>query len=199
MDHAVKVISERVAAYPKHHVVQAVIWSTPNQDVNFHETSNGQSSSVLALKDHSKHYPDIVVTNTDQRTTSTLTEILDWELMPVIGLLNLDIQGAELHALQGLDDNIARVEAVYSEVNTQELYEGCAQLDELDSWLQGHGFTRLEMELTSEGWGDAFWLRNDLLPRSWRLTLLGDGWRRRWRTFEETFVVVARSALKQLR
>ena len=171
MEDASAVIRERIKGRGEQRVVTAVVWSESGARVDFHETSNGQSSSVLDLHDHSLHYPDIVVTRSQERVTSTLEELIDWQAMPQIGLLNLDIQGAELHALKGLGDKIKRVQAIYSEVNVEELYAGCPLLADLDQWLSDRGFTRLALELTPQGWGDGFWLRNDCLPRTWRWTL----------------------------
>lgn len=172
MEEASAVIRERIEGRDEQRVVTTVVWSESGQIVEFHETSNGQSSSVLELQDHSLHYPDIVVTRSQEKVTSTLEEIINWDAMPQVGLLNLDIQGAELHALRGLGNKIERVQAIYSEVNVQELYTGCPLLGDLDHWLKERGFTRIALELTEQGWGDGLWLRNDRLPRTWRWTLL---------------------------
>lgn len=171
MEDASAIIRERVKRRAEQSVTTAVVWSESGVRVDFHETSNGQSSSVLELRDHSLHYPDIVVTRSHERVTTTLEELIDWQTMPEIGLLNLDIQGAELHAMQGLGDKIVRVRAIYSEVNVEELYAGCPLLADLDHWLGDRGFTRVTLKLTGQGWGDGLWLRNDCLPRTWRWIL----------------------------
>lgn len=168
MSGAVDSIRERIAKFPNHRVVHAVVWSESNVRLRFHETSNGQSSSVLGLKTHADHYPDIIVVREEDRNTTTLADLIDWHEMPEIDLLNLDIQGAELHALQGLGSKISCVNSIYSEINTEELYEGCALLDELDGWLAHHNFVRVDAEFTGQGWGDGFWIRRDCLPLLWR-------------------------------
>ncbi len=172
MSAAVDEIRHRITPLPNQRVAHAVVWSKPGVRLRFHETSNGQSSSVLELKTHADHYPEIIVTHEEDRDTSVLADLIDWQHMPEIGLLNLDIQGAELHALQGLGPKISCVESIYSEVNTEELYKDCALLDDLDAWLAGHNFVRLDIALTGQGWGDAFYMRRDCLPLFWRTRLL---------------------------
>lgn len=169
MDDAAAEIRSRIAHLPHHRVAPAVVWSESGQQMTFHVTSNGQSSSVLKLKTHSDHYPEIVVTREHLRTTSTLFQLLMDQGLSRIDLLNLDIQGAELEALKGLGAAINHVGAIYSEINTEELYEGCALLPDLDAWLARHSFVRVETELTAQGWGDALWIRHDQLPTFWRV------------------------------
>ena len=74
--------------------------------------------------------------------------------------LNMDIQGAELKCLQGFEDGLKMIDYIYAEVNTKELYAGCAQLPELDAWLAARGFKRVEISMTGWGWGDALYVRN---------------------------------------
>ena len=52
------------------------------------------------------------------------------------------------------------IDYIYAEVNTKELYAGCAQLPELDAWLDARGFKRVEISMTGWGWGDALYVRN---------------------------------------
>jgi len=75
--------------------------------------------------------------------------------------MNLDIQGAELKALKGSTLILPHIKSIYTEVNTKELYENCAMLHELDSYLESFGFTRVETSMTEHGWGDAFYIKKD--------------------------------------
>ena len=47
--------------------------------------------------------------------------------------LNLDIQGAELLALRGIEDNLKFIDYIYTEVNTGEVYKNCAKVYEIDN------------------------------------------------------------------
>ncbi len=51
-----------------------------------------------------------------------------------------------------------------SEVNLEELYEGCCLIDELDEYLKSFGFERKITKLWDDGavgWGDALYIKND--------------------------------------
>jgi len=74
---------------------------------------------------------------------------------------NLDIQGAELMALRGAEKILAGVRAVYTEVNTKELYVGCAQLGEIDEFLGARGFVRVALKVLTHGWGDGLYVRKE--------------------------------------
>lgn len=138
-------------------VIQAVV-SDRVETVTFKITNNGQSSSMLALKEHRKEHPEIHVVREIPLQTSLLDDLVDTHSIRA-NFLNMDIQGAELKCLQGFERNLAQIDYVYVEVNVKELYEGCARLGELDAWLDAHGFERKEIEMTPHGWGDAFYMR----------------------------------------
>jgi hypothetical protein len=72
---------------------------------------------------------------------------------------NFDIQGAELLALKGAIGALPYAKVLYMEVNTEEVYKGCAQIEELDTFLGDHGFTRVMTDITEAGWGDAIYIR----------------------------------------
>ena len=54
-----------------------------------------------------------------------------------------------------------KIDYIYSEVNKAELYEGCAQMNELDNFLGEYGFKRVETYWpeTWDNWGDAFYIK----------------------------------------
>ena len=122
-------------------VIQGVV-SDKVELVEFKITNNFQSSSILELKTHLEAHPSI----NDRNIRANF--------------LNMDIQGAELKCLQGFEDGLKMIDYIYAEVNTKELYAGCAQLPELDAWLAARGFKRVEISMTGWGWGDALYVRN---------------------------------------
>ena len=71
--------------------------------------------------------------------------------------LNLDIQGAELLALKGFLKGLEKIEYVYTEVNSGEVYKDCAKIEELDFFLKEYNFERVETNMTQYEWGDAFY------------------------------------------
>jgi FkbM family methyltransferase len=119
------------------------------------ETFNtGQSNSLLKPKDHLKHYPEIKFTGTETVPVKPLRKL---EIDPTqYNLLNIDVQGYELEVLRGAD--LTHIDAIYTEVNRAEVYEGCAMVDDLDKFL-APAFTRVDTVWTGQGWGDAIYKR----------------------------------------
>jgi DNA-directed RNA polymerase len=75
---------------------------------------------------------------------------------------NFDIQGAELLALKGAEESIKYAKALYLEVNTEEVYQGCALVGDLDTYLGERGFERVLTKMWDNGscgWGDALYVR----------------------------------------
>jgi hypothetical protein len=75
-----------------------------------------------------------------------------------VDFLNLDLQGAEAMAIRGMGDLIKGFKWVYSEVNKEELYEGCMLIDSFDLLMLSHGFRRIETKWCGNtGWGDSLY------------------------------------------
>ena len=145
-------------------VIQAVV-SDKYEQATFNVTNNFQSSSILNLRDHLVAHPNVYVTDQLRMSTTTLDSIVRSNSIRA-NFLNMDIQGAELKCLQGFGDTISMIDYVYTEVNTKELYSGCALLQDIDTWLGSRGFERKAISMTPYGWGDAFYIRRSLLPTS---------------------------------
>jgi FkbM family methyltransferase len=132
-----------------------------NQQVNFSITNNGESSSILELGTHKQHYPTITVVDNKEVLTTTIDTFMTNNNLDgkKYNLWNLDIQGAELKALKGGINNLQYVDAVYMEVNIEEVYKGCALLPEIDMFMGKNGFMRIHTVLVRQGWGDALYVR----------------------------------------
>lgn len=134
------------------------------EKVNFKVTSNaGQSSSFLDLHEHKIHHPDVVVVNEIPLTTLSADDLIANNNinMDNYNFLNLDLQGAELLALKGMENNLKYIDYVYCEVNISELYKGNPLVGEIDKFLLEHGFVGKEELITGAGWGDKFYMRNN--------------------------------------
>lgn len=131
------------------------------RDVEFNITNNGQSSSILPLDTHSKHYPHITVSEKRKMRTTTLKKLIEENSFPIetLNFWNFDIQGAELLALKGAEEYLKYAKYIYIEVNVETLYSGCALLPELDDFLSSKGFQRVGIKLVEQGWGDALYIR----------------------------------------
>ena len=140
------------------HVIEALVSDVPG-DVTFNVANNGQSSSILEFGTHSNEHPDVVFTGAKTLTATTIDILAEEGIIGPCNFMNLDIQGAELMALKGGEKYLEGVDYIYTEVNRKELYKGCVLLPELDRWLSQKGFTRVELEMTIHGWGDALYVR----------------------------------------
>ena len=135
--------------------------------VKFNITNFSQSSSLLELGTHEQSYPSIRVVESREVKTQTLNNFIRYNNIDISGcnFWALDIQGKELDVLKGADEYIRYADAIYCEVNIQEVYKGCSILSDLDAYLEEKGFIRIKLELTSEGWGDALYIRNEKRER----------------------------------
>jgi FkbM family methyltransferase len=146
-------------------VYQAVVSDEDNKIVEFKRTNNGQSSSILEFGTHATHYSWCVVTERTQMVTTTVDTFMKRNnLNPAnYDFWNFDIQGAELMALKGATNALRYAKVLYLEVNTEEVYRGCAKLNELDEYLGARGFRRIMTKIVREGWGDALYIRIPLV------------------------------------
>ncbi len=175
------VLQSNIAQFPGHRAVQTCLAETDGRVASFYRTNNrGESSSILRMGVHSQLLPQIQVIEETTLETSTFATLCERERLDLglYDLLVMDIQGAELLALQGFGETLDRFSGIYLEVNLQPLYQGCALLGEIDAFLKARGFTRRETLLTQQQYGDAFYLRAgvaeeppaDLMARSHQVT-----------------------------
>lgn len=155
-------------------------------------TSMDQSSSILPLAKHKDIYPTIrEVAQVEVRARCLDTLLAEEGLRAEdFNFLNLDIQGAELMAMRGARRLLANIEAVNTEVNLQELYQGAGLLGELEQFMAKLGFGRAAMVTPwHPSWGDAFYVRKPIVT----MTTLGRNGRFANQLFQYMFLqLVAR-------
>lgn len=125
-------------------------------------TSMDQSSSLLRLKRHSEFYPDIIHCETVTVPVKTLDHIVSELGLPLssFSLLNIDVQGVENQVIAGAGELLKYVDIVYTEVNFDELYEGCSQIESTDELLERYGFRRHNYRCSyHHSWGDAIYTK----------------------------------------
>jgi len=143
-------------------VINALVWNEDNIEKTFHISNSTQSSSILAFGQHSKLYPSIVTVKSITLRTSRLDSIIqNGTQLRKFDFVNLDIQGVELQALQGMGSILDDVVWIYSEVNFEEMYRDCSRISEIDDYLSPFGFKRqLTKKAIRGGWGDALYVKN---------------------------------------
>ncbi len=145
------------STYPNLNIENAIV-SDVIESVSFNIANNGQSSSLLDFGIHKHYHPDIHYVNTISGTTELLSNIIR-KYDTHFNFLNLDIQGAELKALRGMGQYLSKVDYIYTEVNSDDVYKGCCLVSEIDEYLLHFGLFRVETSWTPNKWGDAFYMR----------------------------------------
>ena len=138
-----------------------------NSGVFFKTNNNGLSSSLLKLKKHKIIFPDIIETAELPITLKTLDKYFIEQQDPSnkqkYNFLVLDIQGAELLALEGAKNTLKQIDGIISEINYDELYEKGTSLEELDKFLIQHQFIRVDTKTESKGYGNALYINKMFL------------------------------------
>jgi len=144
--------------YPDVQIENAVV-SDQIETVKFNRSNNGQSSSILEFGLHKHFHPHVYYVSSCEVETKLLKNIIcDYNIE--YNFLNLDIQGAELKALKGMEEYLNKVDYIYTEVNSDYVYENCAIVTELDDYLKQFHLFRVETKWCENfRWGDAFYIR----------------------------------------
>ena len=131
--------------------------------IELNVANNGESSSLLDFEEHSKEHPQVEYVGKVETWAFKIDTMLDKKGFnrSMFNFANIDIQGAELIALQGMTEQLSHLDYVYLEVNEKHLYKDCVLIPELDEFLESHGFKSEMTEMTVHGWGDALYVRKN--------------------------------------
>lgn len=147
-----------LAKFPSILIENAIV-NDVEEDVTFHISNNGQSSSILDLGLHKTLHPEIHYVKSFQSRSKRLENVISTYTIP-FNFLNLDIQGVELRALKSLGKYLEKVDYIYTEVNSDFVYEKCDLIGDIDEYLGTFGFKRVETKWFGRGkWGDAFYIK----------------------------------------
>jgi FkbM family methyltransferase len=136
--------------------------------VPFYIANNMQSSSLLEFGTHSEHHGHVFYHGAIRQDTTTLKNFIENNKIDMkdLNFWNFDIQGVELRALKSAGDYIKYADAIYLEVNYEEVYKNCDKIYDIDEYLLGKGFYRLDTKFCHPcGWGDALYVRKQLVKR----------------------------------
>jgi len=142
-------------------VIEAAVWNESGVKLEFNVASNGESSSLLDFGSHAESYPQIKYESSIVVFTKRLDELIPTDQFA--DFLNIDVQGVELKALQGLGSRITEFKWVYTEVNKSEVYKDCTLIGDLDDYLGEQGFKRISTRwVFGKGWGDALYRNQNM-------------------------------------
>ena len=152
-------------------VIELAAWDSEIASMTLHVTNNSESTSLLEMGTHRVHYPHISVMQEVKVRAGRLDKHLPKGAN--FDFVNLDIQGAELQALKGLEEYMPQVQWIYSEINFEDLYVGGTTIYALDDFLKRAGFVMVaRMRVPKVGWGDGLWIRKEIRTNRFK-SLLG--------------------------
>lgn len=138
--------------------------------MNTEQANKGMSNSILTPAKHLRQYPSIEFNGTEEVKVITLDGLIKQRedlLAPFevadpspYNMLVMDVQGYELEVLKGAPETLGHIDYIYTEVNRDEVYEGCARIEQIDEYLIG--FTRVETSWAGGTWGDAIYVKKTL-------------------------------------
>lgn len=152
-------LTERLRPFPGFRAIRAAVGSQAGTAKMYASVNDGLSSSLLKPKLHLEHYPDIPFPTTLEVPLISLDEFFKTEDISLYNFLNLDVQGYELEVLKGSMGILHRIDAILSEINRVELYEGCVMIEGLERFLAQFGFRRVAIEWTADTWGEAIYVK----------------------------------------
>jgi len=155
------ILKRRVLRYPYHKCYSFAAYDEDDLELDLNVTNNGQSSSLLEMGTHLLHHKKVRVVKSKPVMTKKVDTFLSEELIDIrnYNFLNLDIQGVELKALHGMVESLPYIDYIFTEVNKEQIYKGCAQIGEIDDFLLSFGFHRVATEMTKWNWGDALYIK----------------------------------------
>lgn len=161
---------ELTKRFGERNVLNGLVWSSSNIDKDFYHSDNMQAASILPPKEIMTLYPEIRFTEISRYRTTTLSDLIP--STTEFNFLNLDIQGAEFEAIKGLGDLIKKIDYIYIEMYTLELYRENGYIGEVDQYLSNKGFNRVGANINPKiGWGDALYIFTADMGVLRRLTL----------------------------
>lgn len=161
-----KKLKENIFSNSEAIAINACISDSDEKEVEFKYTAinQGESSSFLEMGTHKYIHPEVLITEIIKMKTITVDTIFNLNKLITepsqYDFLNMDLQGCEGHALRGMGKTLPFINNIYTEVNAQEVYNGCMLLPDFDNYLSDCGFERKELKWGVENhWGDAFYMR----------------------------------------
>lgn len=134
-------------------------------DINI-STNAGASSSILEPAMDRKLQRKIGFIGKETVVVDILSEYLNEG--DQFNLLVIDVQGYELEVLRGAGSKINQFDYIISELNRKTQYKGSATVEDIDTFLETAGYSRMLTHWPSRYWGDALYVRNGLIANEQR-------------------------------
>lgn len=186
---AYEVLVANIRPFPRQSALLGLVADRDGAPFDFNISGgDGAASSIHDLKEVHRIWPHVAYERKARLHSTTLPALLqqngiDHKLYPA---LVLDTQGSELLVLRGSESILPDFRYIKTEAANFEAYAGCCLVDEISSFLFGHGFREVRRRLfASDGAGRDYY---DVLYANTRsgpsLPLSLEGL---WRHFTSTF------------
>jgi FkbM family methyltransferase len=154
-----KIVDKIKVLRPEINIYNALITDRNDDDHEFKISNNdGQSSSILNFALHKINHPSVFFIESIPMKSITVDSFISKNSinMKDINILVIDIQGVELRALKGSISLLPNIDIIYTEVNTDETYEGCDKIHDIDIFLNIYCFKRIKTNIfPGHTYGDA--------------------------------------------
>ena len=159
-------LREKVSPVDGNIAINACLWSTAGQLIEFNVSSNSYSSSILDFGTHANTYPEIKWERKIELRTTTL-DTLEFPSSNEPIFLVLDLQGAEYQALIGGLKLLKKTDFIYVEVSKKHLYKNANTWGEITKLLKAQGFRLVDWQYSEIlGWGNALYIKRPNKIRS---------------------------------
>lgn len=143
-------LKHHIRKHPFQKAYQGLIAEVDGRECLFHISNNaGESSSIYEFADHKKVWKDVFFNDRICLKTVTLSRFLKENKIKIKkrhGLV-LDVQAAEHLVLKGAGDLILKFRWIKTEAADFELYQGGAQVKDLEQIFDSFGFKEIEREV----------------------------------------------------
>lgn len=150
---------DNTAPYPKIFCYPLALSNVTGESTFF--VSSGRStatSSFFEAGRYQEQFPDTLFSPSLVQTI-TLDEWTQLHSIMHVDALWLDMQGAELQALQGALKMLSNISVIHTEVNLTERYKGIPLYPEIKQWLLDQGFTIAHETFPHPEWGNILFVR----------------------------------------
>lgn len=132
--------------------------TNPERTITPHKNGNPGASSLFTV---SSNYPkDVIVQDEIEIESIRLKSFLKQNDIKGIDLLWMDIQGAELMALRGLENDLSKVNLIHTEIEFIDMYEGQPLFKDVKKFLNEKKFFLYDFTYISPYFGDAIFVNS---------------------------------------
>ena len=141
-----------------HRIFNYALGSVDNKEVSLKIMPKADGSSIYEC------VGQIPISEIKMKTKTLDTLIKEEEIdMSSYDFLNIDVEGAEHDVLEGMKENLHKIDYLFLEASLRERHKGTKKFKEMHEYIVDKGFKILEFSdsFRTLGWGDAFYRRNN--------------------------------------